>query len=79
MGTQKDRIDLWTRQRKERVGQIERGALKYTLPCIKYTASGNLLYYKETSTWCSVMIQRCGIGKKEVRGRLKREGIYVHM
>ena len=61
------------------MGRIERGALKYTLPCIKYMASGNLLYYKETSTWCSVMIQRCRIGEKGERGRLEREGIYVHM
>ena len=36
--------DLWTRKRKERVGQIERVALKKnTSPWVKQTARGKLL------------------------------------
>lgn len=78
MRTQKDRIDLWT-DRGRKVGQIERGALEIYITMYKIHSWWEPAVLQETSTWCSVMIQRCGIGKKEVRGRLKREGIYVHM
>ena len=46
----------------------------YTLTFIKYIASGKLLYGTGSSGCCSVMTQRGGI---RVRGRLKREGIYI--
>ena len=35
---------------------------KYTLPCVKQIASGKLLYHTGSSAWCSVTIERGGIG-----------------
>ena len=48
----------WTRWGKERVGQMEKVALTYniyTLPYIKETAGGTLLYNTRSPAWCSVM------------------------
>jgi len=47
----------------------------YTLPCVKQTASGTLLYSTGSSAQCSVMTERSGIGGEQ--GRLRREGTYV--
>ena len=33
----------------------------YTLPCVKYRASGNLLYSSGSSAWCSVMTYMVGL------------------
>ena len=41
---QTQRMDLWTPWEKERVGWLERGALKHILPYVKHIASGNLFY-----------------------------------
>ena len=38
------RTGLWIQRGKERVGRIEKVALKHTLPYVKYIASGTLLY-----------------------------------
>ena len=49
----------------------------YTLPCIRWTANGRLLYSTGTAVQGSEMTYRGGMGVG-VRGRLKREeGIYV--
>ena len=45
-----------------------------TLPCVKHTASGKLLYSTQSSDWCSVVTQMGGIrGGVCVRGKPKRE------
>ena len=49
----------------------------YTLPWIKQIASGNLLYSTGSSTPCSVMIQRSGMGGEGER--FKREEIYIYI
>ena len=38
-----------------------------TLPCVKWIASGNLLYSTGSSAWCSVTTQMGGRGRGEVR------------
>ena len=35
MEAQRQRTGLWTQQKKEKVGQIERVSLTYTLSCVK--------------------------------------------
>ena len=50
----------------------------YTLPCIKQVASGNLLCDTGSSTQCSVITQKGGMGW-EMRGRFKKEGTYVYL
>ena len=47
----------------------------YTLPCVKQTASGTLLYSTGSSAQCSVMTERSGMGG--MQGRLKRKGTYA--
>ena len=42
----------------------------YTLPCVKYIASGKLLYSTGSSAWWSVMTQRGGAGGLG-------EGVYI--
>ena len=49
----------------------------YTLPCVKQTASGTLLYSTGSSAQCSVMTERSGIGGE--KGMLRREGTYVYL
>ena len=51
---------------------------KYTLPRIKYIASGKLLYNTGSSTWCYMMTLRGGTGGRVV-GTFKRERIYVYL
>ena len=48
------------------------------LPCVKETASGNLLYGSGNSNRGSVSTSRGGIAG-EMGGRFKREGIYVYL
>ena len=50
----------------------------YTLLCVKQIASGKLLNSTGSSALCSVMTQKGEIGGG-VGGRLKKEGIYVHI
>ena len=54
-----------------------------TLPCVKHTAGGKLLYSTRSSAWCSVGTQMGGIrGGVCVRGKPKREegrGICIHI
>ena len=47
----------------------------YTLPCVKYTASGKLLQSTSCSAWCSVMTW----SGEQLEGRLKREEIYAYV
>ena len=50
----------------------------YTLPCVKQIASGKLLYgHRELSLVLCDDLEGWDWG--EVRGRLKREGIYVYL
>ena len=61
--TQTQRTDLWTQQGKGRAGRIERGALKYTQYIhVTWVASGRLWYSTGSSTQCSVMTWRGGMG-----------------
>ena len=69
---QTQRTDLWTQQRKNRVGLIEKVALKYIHYHVKQLAGGNLLYNTGNSTQCSVMTQRGEIGQRG--GRKVQEG-----
>ena len=63
---------------EERVICIERVTWKLTLPYVKEIANGNLLYVPGNSNRGSVSTYRGGIGR-EMRGRFKREGIYVYL
>ena len=49
----------------------------YTLPGVKQTARGKLLYSTGSSARCSVMTWRGGMEEDE--GRLKREGLYGYI
>ena len=50
----------------------------FTVPCIKYTVIGKLLY--NTGAQPGALWQPRGMGRREgVRGRLKRERIYVYL
>ena len=49
-----------------------------TLPCVKWIASGDLLYDSGSSNWCSVTTRRAGVRWK-VGGKFKREGTYVYL
>ena len=68
----------WMNLGQERVRCMERVTWKLTLPYVKQIAKGNLLYGSGNSNRGSVSIQRDGLGQ-EMRGRFKREGIYVSM
>ena len=57
---------------------MERVMWKFTLPGVKEIANGNLLYGSGNSNRGSVSTKRGGMGRV-MRGRLKREGIYVHL
>ena len=70
------RTHLWTQWRKERMGQIERGARKQPLPYVKQIASGNLLTQKAQPGLCD---NPEGWNGWEVAGRFKREGTYVYL
>ena len=48
------RMNLWTEQGRERVGQTERVALKHTFSFVKYLANGKSLYRTGSSIWSSV-------------------------
>ena len=62
-------------EREEGEGRIygESNMETYTLPYVKQTANGNLLYDSGNSNWGSVTTWRGGVGR-EVGGRFKREG-----
>ena len=47
----------------------------YILPCVRQTASGNLIYSTGSSAPCFVVTRRVRWG----RGRPKRERIYVYI
>ena len=47
---------------------------KYTFPCVKQIASGKLLYHTGSSAWCSVTIERGGIGWREGGREVWEEG-----
>ena len=54
MEKQTQRTDLWTQLGKERVGGIERVALKkYVLPYVKQIANEKLPYNTGSPAWCS--------------------------
>ena len=48
----------------------------YIPPCVKQTASGNLLYSARSSARCSVMTNRDGMGEGEAQ---EGRGICIHM
>ena len=48
------------------------------LPCVKETASGNLLYGSGNSNRGSVSTKRSEMGK-EMGGKFKRERIYIYL
>ena len=47
-----------------------------TLPCVKQSASGKLLHFREISSVLCDGLE--GWGRGGVEGRLKREGKYTH-
>ena len=57
---------------------MERVTWKLTLPYVKQTANGNLLYDSENSKWGSVTTQKAGMGRK-AGGMFKREGTNVYL
>ena len=60
---------------------LEWGAIAfsiYTLPCVKYIASGKLLYRELPSVLCDEL-EGCDRWELGGGGRLKREGIYVYI
>ena len=75
---QMQRMNFWTQQGKKRLGRIEKVALKHTLPYENQIANGKLLYNTGSSSWCSVITQRRGMGK-EVEGSSRGRGhMYTH-
>ena len=76
--TQTQRPDVWTQQGKERVGHIERVALKHIHSYVKQIASGTLLCNMGSLNCCSVTTQRGAMGLG-VGQRFKREGIYEYL
>ena len=62
--------------RRKRKGRIESGIEAYTLPYVKYIASGNLLYdaWSSNLILCDNLQAWDGVGKK-----FKREGTYVYL
>ena len=67
---------MWTQWEKEREGQTERVALKYTDCHCKIDGWWEAAVKQRDSAHCSVRTQRGEIGLGVGR-RLKREGIYV--
>ena len=65
-------------RRKERVGWTERETWKLTLPYVKYTANGNLLYDSGNSKAGSVIIKKGEMGR-EMAEKFKRRGTYVYL
>ena len=51
----------------------------YTLPCVKYLASGKLLYNTGSLTLCSVMTERVGMGVVMGRNAPEGESMYVYL
>ena len=60
--TETGRTDLQTQLEKERMGLIERVALKHTLPHIEQIVDGKLLIKAGSSTQYSATTQRDGMG-----------------
>ena len=54
--------------RKERMGCMKRVTWKLTLPYVKYTANGNLLYDSGNSNWSSITRGRGEVGER-VKGK----------
>ena len=63
---------------EDRVRCMERVTWKLTLPYVKYIANENFLCGSGNSNRGSVSTSRGRIGR-EMGGRFKREGIYVHL
>ena len=62
----------------QRVGHDLANGHLYTLPCVKQTASGDLLFSTGSSSRGSVMTSMSGLGQ-EWGGTLKREGIHINV
>ena len=62
---------------EERVRCMERVTWKLTLPYVKHIANRNLLA-QETQTGALYQPRGVGMGR-EMRGKFKREGIYVYL
>ena len=69
--------DLWTQWGMERVGQIGSSTDLYTRPCVKQIARGKQLHSPGSSR-CALWWLR-GVGWGVVGGRLKREGLQIHL
>ena len=78
METQTLRIDLWAQPggEKERVGGTERVTWKHTLPYVKQTAKGNLLYDSGSSNQLPNNLEGCD-GERG-GGMFKQEGTWVN-
>ena len=63
---------------EDRVRCVARVTWKLTLPYVKSRANGNLLYGSGNINRGSVSAWKGGMGR-EMGGRFKKEGIYVHL
>ena len=75
-------MDLWTRRGWQWEGEhgtnSESSSDVYTLPDVKYTGGGKMLYSRGNSAWCSAMTS--GVDG-ECGERLQREGymcVYIY-
>ena len=58
---------------------MERVTWKLTLPYVKKRANGNLLYSSGNSNRGSISTWMSWMGGRGMRGKFKREGIYVYL
>ena len=76
--TQRQRTDLRSQQGKERVGQVNRAALKHTYYHIQKSQLVGSCSISGSSAWCSVTAQRDG-RRWGMREKLKMEGICAYL
>ena len=73
---QMQRMEMWTPWGRETVGGVESVPLTCTVPCIKQTAGGRLLYSTRSSARSSVMTYKGGWGWEG--GSRAREYMYTY-
>ena len=76
--TQRQRTDLRSQQGKERVGEVNRAALKHTYYHIQKSQLVGSCSISGSSAWCSVTAQRDG-RRQGMREKLKMEGVCAYL
>ena len=79
MEIQTQRIDLWTREMGGEGEMYGKSKWNLTLPYVNQIASGNLLYGSGNSNRGSISTWMSWMGGRGMRGKFKREGIYVYL